>query len=177
MTLIPRPTMHPRMDISSIVPHPSRVARLVVIALALAACGGRSLGNSEWLWCKEHLASVDAAAEGLGIAKVQTTIQEPTWWSDYVTSALNRSNALIGANADFVAACNAAADKAGLGESRVSWCMTDGLGDTWTAAIGFGQIVNTDAETFAYRALPLSQRINNAEFVSACRTAFASRTN
>ena len=165
------------MGISSVVPRFPRIARLVVIALALAACGGQGLGNREWLWCKENLASVDAAAEGLGIAKVQTAVQEPSWWSDYVTSTLNSSSALIAANADFVLSCNTAADKAGLGESRVSWCMTDGLGNTWDAAIGLGQIVNTDAETFAYRALPLSQRINNAEFVSACRIAFASRTN
>ena len=146
----------------------------LVLAVTVAACGS-GLSSSQWLWCKQNLAAVDAAAASLQIAKVQTTVQEPSWLADYVTSAANSSNALIGANAAFIASCGAAAKKRDVSkDTRVSWCLTDGLGDTWEAAETLGLIVSTQADTFAYRGLPIQQRLDNPDFVRACRTAHGS---
>ena len=159
---------------SSVIQVLSRVVGGVVIAAVVAACGS-GLGSNDWLWCKEHPAAVDKAAESLQIAKVQTTVQEPSWLADYVTSAANSSNALIGANAAFIASCAAAAEKRGVGtDTRASWCLTDGLGDAWESAQTLGLTVSTQAETFAYRGLPIQQRLDNPDFVRACRTAHGS---
>jgi hypothetical protein len=144
--------------------------------MAVAACGS-GLGGNEWLWCKENLSSVDKAAENLQVPKVHTKVQEPLWWTDYTTSMLNSNNALIVGNADFMSSCDLAAAKRGVAESRVSWCLTDGLGDAWDSSIALGLLVELEADTFAYKALPLEQRLNDQDFVRACRAAFASRTD
>ena len=143
---------------------------------AFAACGGQSLGTGAWTWCKENVAAVDAAAASLQIPEVQTTVREPTWLPDYQTSMANSSIALINANPDFQASCNAAADAAGVGASRVNWCLTDGIGPAWTSADALGLMTQTDMKTFAYRGIALEKRIDNAEFVQACTSAYTSRT-
>ena len=156
------------------VPHgPFRRALLAgALAGAFAACGS-GLSSGAWAWCKQHLPEVDAAAAALQLPQVETTIREPTWWPDYQTSIQNSNTALIQANADFIASCNAAADAQSVGESRVSWCLSDGVGPAWTAAVSLNLITETRAATFAYRAIPLEQRLDNPEFVQACQYAVA----
>lgn len=151
----------------------ARVLRALGFAGALAACGGSGLSSAQWAWCKEHLAQVDAAAAVIGLPVVDTTIQQPTWWQDYLTSTTNKSNALITANADFVAACNKAATDNEIGDTRVSWCLSDGIGPAWTASVALNLITSTPAKTNAYRAIPLEQRLDNAEFGQACQYAYA----
>jgi hypothetical protein len=153
-----------------------RASVAIVLGTAIAACSS-GLGGSEWLWCKEHLASVDEAADRLQVPKAPTSLQEPTWWADYVTSTTNSNSALISGNPDFIASCDVAATKRGVGASRVSWCMSDGIAEAWDAAIALDLMVDMEAETFAYKALPLGQRLDDADFERACRAAFASRTN
>ena len=151
-----------------------RLVRLIVLATVVAACGS-GLSSGAWVWCKENMPAVDAAADGLGIPEAQTTFQEPSWWQGYLTSTLNRNNAELVANADFLASCTVAADKRGVDPgSRTSWCTADGVGDLWDASITLGPMVDVQAETFAYKALPLQQRIDNQDFVRACRTAHGS---
>ncbi|MEO8272469.1 MAG: hypothetical protein ABI620_00205 [Chloroflexota bacterium] len=152
-----------------------RIARLAVLGLVLVACSS-GLGSTEGLWCAQHLAAVDEAAAGLQIATAQTKYQEPSWLPDYVTGTLNFTNALIAANAAFIASCDAAAEKRGVGETRLSWCATDGLADVWDASITLGLMVDVDAQTYAYKAMPLTQRRSDADFVRACRAAFGART-
>ena len=154
-----------------------RLARSVGVAALIAACGGQGLGGSEWLWCKEHLAAVDQAAAGLQIATADTAYQEPSWWPDYVTSMANFNNSLLVANTAFTASCDSAAVKRGVGEARLQWCMTDGIADAWDASITLGAMVDMNATTYAYKALPLSKRIDNPDFVRACNAAFAARTS
>jgi hypothetical protein len=154
-----------------------RVATTVVLGVAVAACTSSGLGSGAWAWCKEHPAEVDIAAAGLQLPVAQTPYREPSWLPDYVTGVLNSSNALITANPAFVAACDNAADKQDVGETRISWCTTDGIGNVWDASIELGLMVDKSAETYAYKALPLSQRINNAEFVQACDAAYTARTS
>ena len=154
---------------------PSRHGLLTVVgtlalAAAFAACSS-GLSSAQWLWCKQHLAAVDEAAETLGIAKAQTSYQEPSWWADYVTSTQNSNNALIVGNPAFIAACDDAATNHDVGESRQSWCTTDGLAEVWDSSIALGYMTPTEAETFAYKALPLGKRLDNPDFVSACRAA------
>jgi hypothetical protein len=36
-------------------------------------------------------------------------------------------------------------------------------------------MTDVDADTYAYRALPLQQRIDDADFDAACKQAFATR--
>jgi hypothetical protein len=144
-----------------------------VLALVFAACSSSGLGSGAWLWCKEHPAKVDTAAAGLQLATAQLSYQEPSWLPDYVTGVQNANNALISANQAFIAACNVAADKAEVGDTRISWCTTDGLGQAWDASIELGLMVDMSAETYAYKTLPLEQRINNADFVRACNAALA----
>jgi len=146
---------------------------ILLLTAVLAACSS-GLTSDQWLWCKQHLPSVDSAAETLGIAKAQTSVREPSWWADYVTSTENSNNALLAGNPAFIAACDDAATNRGVGESRTSWCMTDGLADAWDSSIALGYMTATDAETFAFNALPLSQRLDNADFVRACRAAYGS---
>ena len=99
-----------------------------MLAASVAACSS-GLSSDQWLWCKQHLASVDDSAETLGVAKVQTMVSEPSWWADYVTSTQNSNNALIAANPAYIAACDDAATSHAIGESRTSWCLADGLAD------------------------------------------------
>ncbi len=148
-----------------------RAGRAVTLGLLLGACSS-GLGITDSLWCAQHLAAVDAAAAGLQIPASQRTYQEPSWLPDYVTGTANFSNALIAANAAFTAACDSAAEKRGVGETRLSWCTTDGLADVWDASIAQGLMVDLSAETYAYKALPLAQRRTDAEYVRACRTAY-----
>jgi hypothetical protein len=154
-----------------------RFATTVVLGITIAACSGSGLRAGAWAWCKQRPTQVDAAAAGLQIPVAQTPYQEPSWLPDYVTGMLNFSNALISANQAFVAACDTAADKQGVGETRISWCTTDGIANAWDASIELGLMVDMNGETYAYKALPLSQRINNAEFVQACNAAYAARTS
>jgi hypothetical protein len=154
-----------------------RVASALVLGISVAACSSSGLGAGAWAWCKQRPTEVDVAAAGLQIPVAQTSYREPSWLPDYVTGMLNSSNALISTNQAFIAACNGAADKAGVGETRISWCATDGIGNVWDASIELGLMVDMSAETYAYKALPLSQRINNAEFVQACNAAYAARTS
>ena len=146
-----------------------RLARSVGVAALIAACGGQGLGGSEWLWCKEHLAAVDQAAAGLQIATADTAYQEP--------SMANFNNSLLVANTAFIASCDSAAVKRGVGEARLQWCMTDGIADAWDASITLGAMVDMNATTYAYKALPLSKRIDNPDFVRSCNAAFAARTS
>jgi hypothetical protein len=159
--------------------HPSvpvgRLARSLSIALVVAACGGSGLGSNEWGWCKQHLPAVDVAAEGLQIPTAETAYQEPSWWPDYLTSSAQFNNTLLAASTAFTAACNSAADARGVGQARLQWCMTDGLADVWDASISLGGMVDITATTYAYKALPISKRIDNADFVRACNAAFAAR--
>jgi hypothetical protein len=150
-------------------------ARLVVLAVALAACGSSGLSTGEWVWCKENPAAVDAAATNLKIATAQRSFKEPTWWQVYLDTALSQNSAALVANADFTASCTAAQGKAGVDPSNVAWCIADGIGETWDGAGAGGRRTDVDADTFAYRALPLQQRINDAEFDSACKAAFSTR--
>jgi hypothetical protein len=150
-------------------------ARLVVLAVALAACGSSGLSTGEWVWCKENPAAVDAAATNLKIATTQQSFKEPTWWQVYLDTALSQNSAALVANADFAASCAAAQVKATVDASNVAWCIADGIGQTWDAALSLGLMTDVDADTFAYRALPLQQRINDAEFDSACKAAFSAR--
>jgi hypothetical protein len=153
-----------------------RVARLAALGLVLVACSS-GLGGTESLWCAQHLAAVDDAAASLGVATAQRTYQEPSWLPDYVTGTLNFSNALIAANPAFTAACDAAADKRGVGETRLSWCTTDGIADVWDASISLGLMVDMEAHTYAYKAQPLTQRRNDADYVRACRAGYGARTS
>jgi hypothetical protein len=154
-----------------------RLARTVVLMTVVAACSSSGLTSGAWTWCKQRPTEVDVAAAGLQIPVAQTSYQEPSWLPDYVTGLLNSTTALISANQAFVAACDSAAAKQGVGETRISWCTTDGMGNVWDASIELGLMVDMSAETYAYKALPLPQRINNAEFVQACNAAYAARTS
>jgi hypothetical protein len=151
--------------------------RAIGFAGALAACGGSGLSSGAWTWCKEHPLEVDTAASTLQLPTAATTVREPTWWQDYIISMQNSSIALVGANADFVASCDRAADAAGVGASRVNWCLTDGVGPAWTAAVSLNLVTEAEVETFRYRGISLEDRINNAEFVQACNSAYAGRTS
>lgn len=144
---------------------------------ALAGCGGSSLGTGAWTWCKENLDSVDAAAATLELPTVDVTVRDPTWLADYQTSMANSSIALISTNADFVASCNAAADAAGVGASRVNWCLTDGVGAAWMSAEALGLVTQTETNTFAYRGITLEKRLDNPEFGEACNRAYSTRAN
>ena len=148
-----------------------RIARPTALGLALVACGS-GLGITESLWCAQQLAAVDAAAAGLQIPTAQRTYQEPAWMPDYLTGTANSSNALIAANSAFSAACDSAAEKRGIGDTRLSWCTTDGLADVWDASITLGVMVDMSGETYAYKAQPLTQRRLDADYVRACRTAY-----
>jgi hypothetical protein len=139
---------------------------------AFAACGS-GLNSGAWAWCKQHLDQVDAAAAVLQLPVIQTTIEEPTWWPNYVTSMQNTNTGLIAANPDFLASCNVAADANNVGASRVSWCLSDGIGPAWTGAVQLNLITQTPAETYAYRSISLEQRLDNPEFIQACQRAYA----
>lgn len=157
--------------------HLSRMqtARLAVLAIVLAACSASGLSADEWIWCKEHPAAVDAAAGSLKLATAQQSFKEPTWWQDYMTTALSHNNAALVANPDFIASCSAAQAKAGVDQNNVAWCMADGIGETWDAADAAGLMTDVSADTYAYRALPLQQRITDAVFDRACETAYSTR--
>jgi hypothetical protein len=147
-----------------------RLAPAVLVALVVAGCRS-GLSNAQWLWCKQHLAAVDAAAESLGLARSGESYQEPSWWQDYLTSEANATTAVISANPEFVASCDRAADAAGVGASRLSWCLADGIGATWGVSVELGHVVEVQAPAFSYQALPLDQRLDNADFVQACSAA------
>ena len=149
----------------------------VGLAGAFAACGGSGLGSGAWTWCKENLPAVDAAAATLQIPMVLTTVREPTWLPDYQSSVLNSNIAVISTNADFVTSCDAAANAASVGASRINWCLTDGIGPTWTAAVSLNLVTETQLETFAYRGISLEQRLDNADFVRACQYAVSPPPN
>jgi hypothetical protein len=153
----------------------ARPAGLVLIATVFVACGGSGLSSGAWVWCKENPPAVDAAAASLQVATAQRTFKEPTWWPDYLTTALSLNNAALVANPDFAASCGAAQAKAGVDATNVAWCISDGIGQTWDAAIAAGLMTDVTADTYAYRALPLQQRINDADFDRACTQAFSTR--
>jgi hypothetical protein len=155
----------------------TRTAGLVLLTSVFLACGSSGLSAGEWVWCKENPPAVDAAAASLQVATAQRTFKEPTWWQDYLTTALSQNSAALTANPDFVASCKAAADKAGVDEKNVAWCMADGIGETWDAAVSLSLTTDVSADTFAYRAVPLQQRINDADFDRACKQAFSTRTS
>jgi hypothetical protein len=148
---------------------------LALLAAAVLACRS-GLTSGEWAWCKTHLAAVDAAAESIGLAKTDLTYQEPSWYSDFVTGNLNASLAWVPESTAFQNACAAAADVRGVvGDGRIPWCLDDGLGETWGASVDQGSVVELTATTFAYKALPLQQRLNNEDFMAACQAASAAR--
>ena len=149
-----------------------RAGRGAALGFLLVACGS-SLGNSNALWCAQHQAAVDAAAAGLQIPTAQRTYQEPSWLPDYITGTLNSTNAVIAANAAFTASCDVAAEKRGVGETRLSWCTTDGLADVWDASVTLGFMVDMNGDTYAFKSQPLTQRTTDADYVRACRTAYA----
>jgi hypothetical protein len=160
------------MNASGAVARISRGLGGLALATVLTACGP-GLSGDAWAWCKQHLAAVDAAADGLQIAKAPTAYQEPSWLPDYMTSQLNSSNALMAANPAFTGACDQAAEAKGVGDARLSWCMTDGIADVWDASIALGFMVDMQADTFAYKAIPLQKRIDDRDFVAACGAALA----
>lgn len=147
-----------------------------MLGIVVAACG-TGLGGTESLWCAQHQAAVDDAATGIQLPTADRAYQEPSWLPDYLTSTLNFSNALIAANSAFIAACDVAADKRGVGETRISWCTTDGIADVWDASTTLGSMVDMHGTTFAYKAQPLTQRRSDADYVRACRSAYGTRTN
>jgi len=151
-----------------------RLAMIAVTTL-LAACQSSGLGSGEWLWCKENPASVDAAATSLGIATAERTVQQPTWWGAYVATVASQNNTQLLASADFADSCTAAQVKASVDPANVSWCSTDGIGETWDAAMSLSLMTNVDATTFAYEALPLQQRLNDPDFDRACKAAYAAQ--
>jgi hypothetical protein len=157
------------------LPRLARSAGLVLVATVFLACGGSGLDAGEWVWCKENPPAVDAAAASLQVATAQRTFKEPTWWPDYLTTALSLNNAALVANPDFAVSCAAAQAKAGVDSTNVSWCIADGIGQTWDAAVSLNHMTDVTADTYAYRALPLQQRINDADFDRACKQAFATR--
>lgn len=157
------------------LPRLARSVGLVLIATVFIACGGSGLDAGEWVWCKENPPAVDAAAASLKVATTQRTFKEPTWWPEYVTTALSLNNAALVANPGFAASCGAAQAKAGVDPSNVAWCIADGIGQTWDAAVAAGLMADVTADTYAYRALPLQQRINDVDFDAACKQAFATR--
>jgi hypothetical protein len=157
------------------LPRLARSAGLVLVATVFLACGGSGLSSGEWVWCKENPPAVDAAAASLKVPTAQRTFKEPTWWQDYLTTALSLNNAALIANPDFAASCGAAQVKAGVDATNVAWCIADGIGQTWDAAIAAGLMTDMTADTYAYRALPLQQRINDADFDRACTQAFSAR--
>jgi hypothetical protein len=83
----------------------------------------------------------------------------------------SQNNSQLVANADFASSCAAAQVKASVDPANGAWCTADGIGETWDAAISLALMTNVDADTFAYRALPLQQRINDADFDRACKAA------
>jgi hypothetical protein len=153
-----------------------RVGQLAVLGIVLVACSS-GLGNTESLWCAQHLAAVDDSAAELEVQVSDRTYQEPSWLPDYLTSALNFSNALIAANTAFTAACDVAADERGVGETRISWCTTDGIAEVWDASVTLGLMVDLQGTTYAYKSQPLTQRRSDADFVRSCRAAYAARTS
>jgi hypothetical protein len=159
----------------SVLARLGRGAALVALTAVFAACGSSGLGSSEWVWCKENPQAVDAAAASLNIATAERTFQEPTWWQDYLTTIASQNNSGLMANADFIASCAAAADKAGVDRANIAWCTADGVGETWDGAISLALMTDVDADTFAYQALPLQQRINDADYDRACKAAFSTR--
>jgi hypothetical protein len=148
-------------------PIASRAGFLVAV---VAACSS-GLGSSQWLWCRENLAAVDVAADQLGFAKTQSGWEEPTWLPDYLNSNLSASTAVIAANADFQAACAQAATTAGRLDSQQFWCLSDGIDKVWAASVSLGTMTHFEGDTFGYKALSLDKRLDNPEFVQACRTA------
>jgi hypothetical protein len=158
-----------------VLPRLRRAAGLLALTAALAACAGSGLSSAEWAWCKQNPAAVDAAAATLQIPTAQQSFKEPTWWQDYLITVASQNNAGLMANPDFTASCKAAADKAGVDEANVAWCATDGIGESWDAAVSLALMSDVDADTYAYRALPLLQRINNADFDRACQAAYKAR--
>lgn len=152
-----------------------RTAALVTLTAVFAACAGSGPSSGEWTWCKENPAAVDAAALNLNVARAQRTFKEPTWWQDYLTSVASQNDAALQGNADFAASCNAAQVKSGVDTANVAWCSTDGIGETWDGAVSLSLMTDVDATTFAFEALPLRQRINNADFDSACTMAYGTR--
>jgi hypothetical protein len=163
-------------DVRSKRPPLRGIPGLVALAALTAACGS-GLTNTQWAWCKLNLAAVDAAAEGVGLQRVQTSVKDPSWWPDYITSQLNSSLVPITENTDFLASCDAAADEKGVGASRVNWCLADGLAETWGKAVDLKLTTESVEETFAYRALPLLQRYDNPDFDKACVAAYSARNN
>jgi hypothetical protein len=153
--------------------HTKRVLAAAALSMLFAACGGSGLGGGEWVWCKENPTAVDAAATSLNIATAQRTFQEPTWWQDYLAMVASQNNSGLMANADFAPSCTAAEVKAGVDTANIAWCTAEGIGETWDAAITLGLMTDVDADTFAYRALPLQQRINDADFDRACKSAYS----
>jgi hypothetical protein len=165
-----------RTSIAVVAKHAARLAGVVALTLVFAACSS-GLSSAAWLWCKENLPAVDTAAAALEIPTSQIDYQEPSWWGVYVNSTLNFNNAELISNADFIGSCDSAADKAGVAESRISWCETDGVGNAWDAAVSLGLMVDLNAETYAYKAKPLDDRLNDPDFMRACQQAYDTRTN
>ncbi|GEM_PF-6742587 len=166
-----------RGSLRAALPRLARTTGLVLLTSVFLACGGSGLSAAEWVWCKENPPAIDAAAASLQIATAQRTFKEPSWWQDYLTTALSLNNAALVANPDFAASCATAQAKAGVDPNNVAWCIADGIGETWDAAVSLGHTTDVSADTFAYRALPLQQRINDADFDRACKQAFATRTS
>src|SRR5262249_33579098 len=149
----------------------ARLAGVVALTLVFSACSS-GLSSAAWTWCKENMPAVDTAAGALGMPTAQIDYQEPSWWGVYVASTLNFNNAALVSNADFIGSCDSAADKAGVGESRISWCTTDGVGNAWDAAVALGLMVSQNADTYAYKAKPLDDRLNDPGFMRACQQAY-----
>jgi hypothetical protein len=149
---------------------------VLALAAVTAACSS-GLSSSEWLWCKEHLALVDASAASIGLAKTQTTYQEPTWLPAYIETQVTLNNTALMQSADFKASCDRAADANGVAEGRLAWCQEEGFDEAWTAASELGLMSEQTANTFTYKAIPFADRLNNPDFMSACRAAYAARTS
>jgi hypothetical protein len=164
-----------RLVMRNVLPRLRHAAGLVALTAALAACAGSGLSSAEWAWCKQNPTAVDAAAATLQIPTSQQSFKEPTWWQDYLVTVASQNNAGLMANPDFTASCKAAADKAGVDEANVAWCATDGIGESWDAAVSLALVTDVNADTYAYRALALQQRINNADFDRTCQAAYKAR--
>jgi hypothetical protein len=170
---LPLPLPWPRVH--HVVSRLGHTAGIALLAAIVVACQS-GLTSGEWVWCKANLTAVDTAAGSIGLAKANLTYQEPSWYADYLTGNLNSSLAWAAESSAFQNACAAAADQRGVvGDGRVPWCLEDGFGETWGASIDQGNVVELTAATFSYKALPLQQRLENPDFVAACRAAFAAR--
>jgi hypothetical protein len=146
------------------------------LAAITAACSS-GLSSGEWLWCKQNLAAVDTSAAAIGLPQTELTYREPIWLPAYTEMQVTLNNTSLMQSAEFKASCDRAADANGVAEGRLAWCQEDGFDEAWTAASDLGLMTEQTGQTFAYKTIPFADRLNNPDFMAACRAAYAARTS